>query len=192
MHTPCSDCKRAPWPSRPTRGCPGLHHVEVRGVLDEGDPTSPFTGQDFQVSGCAFVQRASLLAISARGVTEPSIRMGANAPNNGPPAAPRSREEDSRGASRHVDHAQTRTSSWFELRPSSSGRLSVLSNPQENFLKGSVIDVQKNGIREVDIGGWILTPAPSVYFELFGSFRSAINPRHEFFVVARSGDDFRA
>jgi len=32
----------------------------------------------------------------------------------------------------------------------------------------------------------------SDYFELFNSFRSAINPRHELFVVARSGHGFRA
>ena len=32
----------------------------------------------------------------------------------------------------------------------------------------------------------------SDYFVLFSSFRSAIDPRHELFVVARSGHGFRA
>jgi hypothetical protein len=40
---------------------------------------------------------------------------------------------------------------------------------------------------------WIETSlSQSDYFKLFGSFRSAINPRHDLFVVARSGHGFRA
>ena len=69
-------------------------------------PTSPFTGRDFQISACELVQRANLPAISARGVTEPSIPMRPNAPNSGPSsnAAPAD-EEDAGGARSHIDQA---------------------------------------------------------------------------------------
>jgi hypothetical protein len=40
---------------------------------------------------------------------------------------------------------------------------------------------------------WIETSlSRSDYFKRFGSFRSAINPRQDFIVVARSGHGFRA
>ena len=84
---------------------------------------SPLIGLDFHSSGCSFVHCATRPAMSDRGVSEPSMAKGPNAPKSGPSSSGRQRQYNNPFAPpAHETRFQMRTSSASGIRPSSFGR----------------------------------------------------------------------